>query len=401
VITVEKLKRLAPSAAPDLIQAVADGWREMDAAGINTPLRACHFLAQICVETGGFRSIEENLTYSAQRLNKVWPKRFPTVASAKPYANNPQALAAKVYGGRLGNKTPQDAWDYRGSGFIQTTGKSNFAAVGYADDPDQLREPGPGFSAAVAYWKQKGLSTLADRDDLVEIRRRVNGGTHGLEDARRYLAKAKSIWMAERQSLGLLAMDDDASNEAAEIIDPDSDDDAIDEQALPEREIRSLQERLQSLGYHEVGIIDGCWGSRTVAALTAFKHDNGLPIDAELDDPTYRALATAPPRKIDPVRANLTTKDVAKESTIVKAAQQGRIWSVVQGAFASLAAMAYGIKDNISDAIDHLGPLKTILTDVPPWAWAAGGVGLAFVIWKGQTKVIQERVQGAREGRLM
>ncbi|MCY1745057.1 hypothetical protein [Ensifer sp. SL37] len=53
--------------------------------------------------------VTENLYYSAERLTQVWPSRFPTIASAKPFARNPRKLANKVYGGRMGNTAPDDA----------------------------------------------------------------------------------------------------------------------------------------------------------------------------------------------------------------------------------------------------------------------------------------------------
>ena len=71
--------------------------------GIDTQERRAAFLAQVGVESGDLRNTEENLNYSAERLHAVWPRRFPTVASAQPYAHNPEALGNHVYANRLGN----------------------------------------------------------------------------------------------------------------------------------------------------------------------------------------------------------------------------------------------------------------------------------------------------------
>lgn len=194
-VTAEKIKTFAPNARDDLVQAIVTGWPAAEQAGINTPLRAQHFFAQIATETGGFKAIEENLNYTAKRLNVVFPKRFPTVAAAEPFAKNPEKLANKVYGGRLGNDQDGDGWRYRGSGFIQTTGRSNFRQAGFENSPDDLRKPAEGFGGAIIFWSKNGLNALADTDDIVKVRKRVNGGINGLDEARKFLKKAKSVFV--------------------------------------------------------------------------------------------------------------------------------------------------------------------------------------------------------------
>ncbi|MBD9647472.1 hypothetical protein IB267_03780 [Ensifer sp. ENS09] len=89
-------------------------------------------------ETGGaMQPVTENLSYSAKRLTQVWPGRFPTLASAQPFANNPRKLANRVYGGRLGNTDDNDGWLYRGRGLAQITGRANYAKFGIAGAPDK------------------------------------------------------------------------------------------------------------------------------------------------------------------------------------------------------------------------------------------------------------------------
>lgn len=89
----------------------------------------------------------ENLNYRAERIRQVWPSRFPSVAAAQPYAGNPQKLANKVYGGKLGNTEPGDGWKYRGRGYPQTTGRENYTkaskvvGVDLVNDPDRAMEP--------------------------------------------------------------------------------------------------------------------------------------------------------------------------------------------------------------------------------------------------------------------
>lgn len=127
-------------------------------------------LSEAYHETGGkMQPVAENLNYSAKRMTQVWPKRFPTIASAQPYAGNPQKLANKVYGGRLGNDGPNDGWLYRGRGLAQITGKTNYAKFGLADNPDAAS----GIATAIRILfdgMEKGLFTglkLANYDYLV------------------------------------------------------------------------------------------------------------------------------------------------------------------------------------------------------------------------------------------
>ncbi|ANK73723.1 hypothetical protein FA04_14505 [Ensifer adhaerens] len=129
-------------------------------------------LAEAYHETGGaMQPVEENLNYSAQRMTQVWPNRFPTVASAKPYANNPRRLANKVYGGRLGNDGPDDGWTYRGRGLAQITGKTNYAKFGIAGNPDAAKD----MATAVRILfdgMEKGLFTgrkLSDYDYMLFV----------------------------------------------------------------------------------------------------------------------------------------------------------------------------------------------------------------------------------------
>lgn len=89
-----------------------------------------------------FKPVRENLSYTAERIREVWPKRFATLAAAKPYARNPQALANKVYNGRLGNKAgSDDGWLFRGGGWPQLTGRENYEKFGLDKNPDRILEP--------------------------------------------------------------------------------------------------------------------------------------------------------------------------------------------------------------------------------------------------------------------
>lgn len=120
MLSADALKRVFPL-CPD-----PDAWAKalapaLDRYEINTRDRICSFLAQTGHESGQFRILVESLNYSAARLTKVWPKRFPTLAAAAPYAQNEQKLGSFVYANRLGNGDvgSGDGFRYRGRGLIQ------------------------------------------------------------------------------------------------------------------------------------------------------------------------------------------------------------------------------------------------------------------------------------------
>ena len=172
--------------------------------GINTPLRLAHFLAQCGHESGGFRAVQENLNYSAKGLNGIFRKYFPTEASAASYARNPAKIAAKVYGGRMGNgaEATGEGYKFRGRGYIQLTGKDNYRAFGSAINEDMTASPDkvathyPLLSAAW-FFSKNGLHKLADggaTDAVVtQITKRVNGGTIGLPDRIKHFKEYYSL----------------------------------------------------------------------------------------------------------------------------------------------------------------------------------------------------------------
>lgn len=157
------------------------------ACGIDTPREMASFLAQFGHETRGFTQFVENLSYSAKRMMLVWPRRFPDLTSAAPYEHNPQALAERVYGGRLGNDKPGDGWKYRGRG-PQVTGKRNYARasdlIGYdfVRDPDHMIVPEAGVTVACKGWKALGLDWHDDDADARAETLIINGGEVGLRE---------------------------------------------------------------------------------------------------------------------------------------------------------------------------------------------------------------------------
>ncbi len=160
---------------------------------INTPLRLAHFLAQCGHESGGFRATQENLNYSAKGLMGIFKKYFPTSALAAQYERKPEKIAARVYGGRMGNgaEATKEGYKFRGRGYIQLTGKENYTAFGKSIGEDILSNPDVVSSkyallSAAWFFSKNGLHKMADSgasDAVVtQITKRVNGGTIGLPD---------------------------------------------------------------------------------------------------------------------------------------------------------------------------------------------------------------------------
>ena len=153
---------------------------------INTPKRQACFIGQCMHESGGFKILQENLNYSALALMRTWPSRFPDLDTADKYAHNPELIASKVYAGRMGNTTPEEAGMYIGRGLIQLTGKENYENCGLGLGVDLLGHPDwlatPQYAALSAgwYWNKKGLNALVD--DIETMTKRINGGTIGLDD---------------------------------------------------------------------------------------------------------------------------------------------------------------------------------------------------------------------------
>ena len=179
---------------------------------INTPLRKAHFLAQIGHESNSFKSVSESLNYSVDGLLKTFSRSRISEADAKKYGRtstqpaDQQAIANLVYGGEwgvknLGNTQPGDGWRFRGRGLIQITGRANYTKLNQALNFDLVNRPERlvednliSAMAAGYYWSYKALNNWADKDDIVAITRLINGGTHGLDDRKSRLARAKKVF---------------------------------------------------------------------------------------------------------------------------------------------------------------------------------------------------------------
>jgi len=161
--------------------------------GITNNLRLAHFLSQCGHESGGFKAVQENLNYGAKGLRGIFGKYFPTDAKALEYERKPEKIANLVYGNRMGNgaEATGEGYKFRGRGYIQLTGKANYAnfAKFIGEDtvanPDLVATKYPLASAAF-FFQSNGLWAICDKgaDDatVTAVTKRVNGGTIGLPD---------------------------------------------------------------------------------------------------------------------------------------------------------------------------------------------------------------------------
>jgi len=196
------------NAKPEVVQAMARSFAEHAPAfgQDKSKARIAEFVAQIANETGGFTKFEENLNYRAERLTIVWPGRFPNLAAAQPFANNPEALANKVYARpKEGNTQPGDGWKYRGRGALQLTFRNNYRRFGQLtglpleEQPDLAADPATSVVIALEFFKAGNVNHYIDAGNFKAARGITNAGDPnfakpvGLEEVARLRAKALAL----------------------------------------------------------------------------------------------------------------------------------------------------------------------------------------------------------------
>ena len=193
-MNAEQLSKLGIS--PDWVEPLNETFSKYD---ISTPKRQACFIGQCMHESGGFKFLKENLNYSASALMRTWPSRFPDMDTAEKYERNPEKIANKVYGGRMGNTEEGDGAKYIGRGLIQLTGKENYANCGLGlgvdllGNPDWLATPKYAALSAGWYWNKRNLNPLADAMDIEGLTKKINGGLIGIADRQEKINKVLNI----------------------------------------------------------------------------------------------------------------------------------------------------------------------------------------------------------------
>lgn len=182
-LTKEILAACMPKATKANIQKYAEPLRKWcKKFEINTPLRIAHFLAQVGTESG-------SLYYVRELGNSAYFKKYDTGKLAKALGNTPEEDG--------------DGELYKGRGLIQLTGKANYTAFSkwyfgpglyektFVDHPELVEGPTQAVASAVWFWSKNNLNALADKDDVLAVTKRVNGGTNGLQERKNRLEIAK------------------------------------------------------------------------------------------------------------------------------------------------------------------------------------------------------------------
>ncbi len=281
LFTAEDIKSISPRAQGSLVAALVTMQGEFADAGIDNPLVAAHFIAQIMTETGGLRRLDEDLNYSYPHNIQVFGRSRLPDAQARALANKPQPFGNWVYGSMLGNhgRATNDGWTYRGSGYIQLTGRANFRSRGseiglpLEEKPDLARQPQEGLQAALAYWKAAKISRAANDNDALRVRILVNGrAAQGLETSK--------VWF--RQAWIRVFKKKASSEEAGQVV------------AVSPTDAGGYDGVLTESGYLPEGFEAGTDATAARSdAVKAFQRDAGLPETGTVDEDTEYELLDA------------------------------------------------------------------------------------------------------------
>lgn len=384
-----------------------------DKFGITTKLRLAHALAQWSHECGAWTLVWESGSYSAKRIMQIFGvgkhSAAVTQSEAVKLAHNGPALFDRVYGignprkaRELGNRDKGDGWRYRGCGVVQLTGR--WAHETYAQKigcpVDKLEAPLNSLHGALLEWEEKGCNAAADKDDIVAVTKKVNGGRNGLADRRNYLAKAKRLLegLPEEKKKPKL------------VTPPKPPEEVSLGEANPN--VKELQELLVRAGY--VVPVDGQMGPRTEAALAGFQVNHGLPATGVGDMETWEAL-----RAVKPMERPVDVKVLAEQSRIVSFGLSLQNWfswgyrGAVTGVMTFAGYLGFGEEATPIDVVDKASAtaekandlatklnLPVGLTDWRVWAFlilALIGIICLFGRKKSQG-IVAARVEDAQTG---
>ena len=254
--------------------------------GITTERRVAHFLSQCAHESGGFKSLEENLNYSAKSLRAVFGRYFGPAPKrdADEYHRKPEMIANYVYMDefrkyKMGNTQEGDGWRFRGRGLKQLTGRENYTNFGKSvgmtaeEAAEYVATPAGAIESACWFWDSKNLNKIADGDDVKRMTKVINGGSIGLDDRKKRYTHALKVLGMDAEDL---AADDD---DIQDIID----DIGVLRKGSKGEGVKLMQEAL-GIG------ADGDFGPGTERALKKWQSANGLTADGIAGPATFDKL---------------------------------------------------------------------------------------------------------------
>lgn len=183
---ISKLLTVLPKSVYDELPAIIEKY------SIDSGLVLAHFISQCSHESADFSVKVENLNYSKAGLLKIFPKYFDE-KTALQYERQSIKIANRVYANRMGNgdEASGEGFKFRGRGYIQLTGKSNYVSFNSCvpeiliDNPDLVSQKYPLLSAGWFFHKNN-LFELAKggegHETILALTKRINGGTHGIDD---------------------------------------------------------------------------------------------------------------------------------------------------------------------------------------------------------------------------
>jgi putative chitinase len=255
--------------------------------GITTERRVAHFLSQCAHESNNFRSLEENLNYSAKALRAVFGRYFGAAPKrdADEYNRNPEMIANYVYMDefrkyKMGNTEDGDGWRFRGRGLKQLTGRENYTRFGKSIDitaeeaAEYVATPKGAVESACWFWDANNLNDIADGDDVKRMTKKINGGSIGLDDRKKRYINAMEV-------LGMSA--EDVAGDDDDDIQYILDDIGVLRKGAKGEGVKIMQEALGVAA-------DGDFGPGTERALKAWQESNGLTADGIAGPATFAKL---------------------------------------------------------------------------------------------------------------
>ncbi|MCB1466660.1 MAG: peptidoglycan-binding protein [Rhizobiaceae bacterium] len=367
------LRAVAPRAKPAVIDEIAPYLDEMFSRyNIADKEEQAQFIAQCAHESASFTTLVE----------------FGSDAYFKRYEWRKD----------LGNVRRGDGLRYKGRGIFQLTGRANYLKYGRVIGVDLIKEPqkaAQGYYAvqlACIYWTDRHIGPLARAGNIKAVTKKINGGLNGFRDRQIYLARA-------RKALGVVNLADRTPVTSVGFMST-----PLVEQSIPDKDmVEKVQKRLFELGYKMVGKADGKVGGSTVAAISAFQHDNGFDTTGHLDDETVEAILhdDADDRPISDERANGKPEDsdiLKGAGAIVKGAGGLGIGGAATLATDGLSKVeaAKGYYERVSSVLEPFTAIKAIVFSPAGLSVLAIAVaaGIGFYAWR----IRNAQVEAYREG---